>query len=491
MTVSSPASAPNWSAFRVLLAGGFMTLLDVSIVNVALPSITLNLDASASQLQWIVAGYSLAFALILLPAGRLGDIFGRGRIFALAIAGFTFSSLACGLAPSAVWLIIFRFLQGTFAGLLNPQVLGLIQELFSGPDRGRAFGYNGASIGVSTALGPVLGGLIISLLPLTWGWRVIFLINVPIGLFVVPLALRRLPLNSHKRVGKLYFDLPGLGLMGASTLLIMLPLIIATQDATPLNAPWWMLLFAVVSAVGFAFWESFSEKRDNDVLMPKKLLKTTSFILGAGIGTVYFVGFSGYFVALNLYLLNGLGLPAWKAGLIQLPFALGGIISSVLSGRLLVRAGRLLVASGLFFTLLGMGAVCALVLFAPTGGMTWLLPFFFFIAGCGNGFVISPNVTLTLEEIPLSGASTAAALLQIIQRIGTTLSITLLTLVFFAALPLSLRTQAATSDLERTYFSHAFAAALGVIQVAMGLALCLAIVDIFQRRKVSGRESKN
>ena len=183
----------RWRAFAVCLGAGFMTLLDVSIVNVALPSIEASLGAGPSDLQWIVAGYTLAFGLVLVPAGRLGDVRGRRTVFVAGLTGFVVASAACGLATTPEMLAVMRLVQGLAAGVLNPQVVGLIQQLFTGPERGRAFGLFGATIGVSTAVGPLLGGLLLAVFGEDQGWRAVFLVNVPLGAVLIPLALRYLP----------------------------------------------------------------------------------------------------------------------------------------------------------------------------------------------------------------------------------------------------------------------------------------------------------
>src|SRR4051794_3771009 len=183
----------RWEALAVCLVAGFMVLLDVSIVNVALPSIRSGLDASASDLQWIVSGYALTFGLLLVPSGRLGDARGRRRAFMVGVALFTLSSAACGVAQSSLWLTIARLAQGAAGGLLTPQIAGIIQLLFRGKERGKAFGLFGATVGLSTAIGPLLGGLIIGGFGAKEGWRWVFYVNIPIGIAAVLLALRFIP----------------------------------------------------------------------------------------------------------------------------------------------------------------------------------------------------------------------------------------------------------------------------------------------------------
>ncbi|GAB3840379.1 hypothetical protein GCM10029963_08880 [Micromonospora andamanensis] len=183
----------RWQALGVGLVAAFMTLLDISIVNVALPSLERALRADPSDLQWVLSGYALSFGLVLVPAGRFGDVRGRRNAFVFGIALFTLTSALAGLAQSPGWLIAARLLQGAAAGVVNPQVTGLIQQLFAGPERARPFGWLGATIGISTAIGPLLGGLLIAAGGPEHGWRWVFFVNVPVGIVAVLLGWRLLP----------------------------------------------------------------------------------------------------------------------------------------------------------------------------------------------------------------------------------------------------------------------------------------------------------
>jgi MFS family permease len=186
----------------VTLAGGFMVLLDVTIVTVAVPSIQRGLGASASGVQWVVSGYPLMFGLVLVAGGRLGDALGRRRVYLIALTGFVVTSALCGAAPTLLFLIIARLLQGIAGGLITPQNAGLIQDLFRGADRGRAFGMLGATIGLSTAVGPVLGGAILDAFGEPDGWRWVFLVNVPVGLLTLVLAARLVPRVERRPGGR-------------------------------------------------------------------------------------------------------------------------------------------------------------------------------------------------------------------------------------------------------------------------------------------------
>lgn len=215
----------RWQAVGVGLVAAFMTLLDVSIVNVAVPSIDRALHASSSDLQWILSGYALTFGLALVPAGRFGDARGRRNAFVFGIALFTLTSALAGLATSPTWLVIARLLQGAAAGIVNPQVIGLIQQLFRGPERARPFGLLGATIGISTAVGPLLGGLLIAIGGEDHGWRWVFFVNVPVGILAVILGWRLLPGRAAHQRGSHRLDPVGVLLLGVGVFLVLLPLV--------------------------------------------------------------------------------------------------------------------------------------------------------------------------------------------------------------------------------------------------------------------------
>src|SRR3954453_5877052 len=225
----------RWGALAVTLMVGFMSLLDVTIVNVAGPSMQQGLDASSAAIQWIVSGYALTFGLTLVAGGRLGDVVGRRRMFILGLVGFTVTSAAAGLAPNEHLLVVARLLQGAAAGFLTPQNSGLIQQLFSGEERGRAFGWFGTTVGLSSATGPVLGGLILAAFCESQGWRYVFFVNVPIGVVAMVLAARWLP-RADRVTGSVRSQIDGVGalLLGGAVLSVLLPIVEAMGDpATP------------------------------------------------------------------------------------------------------------------------------------------------------------------------------------------------------------------------------------------------------------------
>ncbi|HEV2929706.1 MAG TPA: MFS transporter, partial [Propionibacteriaceae bacterium] len=252
----SPPDPARWRALAICLVAAAMTLLDLSIVNVALPSLRQSLGADDSDLQWIVAGYALAFGVVLVPAGRLGDARSRRTIFLVGIALFTVSSAVAGAAPNPTVLAVARVVQGLAGGLIAPQTSAFVQNLFRGPERARAFGLLGASIGVSTAIGPLLGGLLVNLGGPDFGWRLVFYVNVPIGIALLPLAYRLLPVNIPARQRQ-SLDPVGVGLFVAAILLILLPLVEGRQDQPLADRPWWLAIPALVLLAVCWLWERF------------------------------------------------------------------------------------------------------------------------------------------------------------------------------------------------------------------------------------------
>jgi EmrB/QacA subfamily drug resistance transporter len=412
----------------VCLVAGFMALLDVSIVNVALPSIRQGLQASPSDLQWVVSGYALAFGLVLVPAGRLGDVRGRRTMFVVGLILFVVASAVCGFATGPLMLIVARLIQGAGGGILNPQVSGFIQELFRGKERGTAFGLFGATVGISTAVGPLAGGLLIQLFGESNGWRAVFYVNVPIGIVAVVLALLWLPALSGQRRSE-SLDPVGVVLVGVGVLLLLLPLV---QEQSWHGGGKWLLVPAglVVLAL-FALWEWRYERRGNQPMVALELFEIKSYAFGSAIGLAYFAGFTAIFFVLALYLQTGLHYSALESGLAITPFALGSAAGAALGGRVVNRLGRPLVAIGLFLVVVGLLATDLVVSHASGSHVGWVTALPLLVGGLGSGFVISPNITLTLSEVPVVRAGSASGVLQTGQRIGAAIGIAAVGSLFF------------------------------------------------------------
>ena len=329
----------------VTLAGGFMILLDVSIVTVAIPSIQEGLGTSASGVQWVVSGYPLTFGLALVAGGRLGDAFGRRNMYLIALTGFVATSVFAGLAPTLTLLVVARLLQGLVAGLVTPQNGGLIQDLFRGAERGRAFGLLGATIGLSTALGPVVGGFILGVAGEPDGWRWVFLVNLPFGLLTLVLACcscrerrrgRRRPTSTC----------PARCCSGSRSCACCSRWSCPSRAASAGSGG----CSRVAVPFGWAFlrWEQRRVRAGRAPLVDMRLFTATpGYPSGATLAAVYFCGFSGIWLVFAVYFQSGLGLSPLESGLAVTPFSLGSAVSAWLAGRLVERWGRLVTITGL------------------------------------------------------------------------------------------------------------------------------------------------
>jgi EmrB/QacA subfamily drug resistance transporter len=459
----------RWHALTVGLVAAFMTLLDVSIVNVAVPSIRAALHASPGDLQWVLSGYALALGLMLVPAGRFGDARGRRNVFVAGLALFTVSSAAAGLAQNAIWLVVTRLVQGASAGVITPQVTGMIQQMFRVGERSRPFGLLGATIGISTAVGPLLGGILIHFGGTHEGWRWVFYVNVPIGLITIGLGWRLIPPHPDKPRERESLDLVGVLLLGLGIVLLLLPLVQLQQWRTPLI--WLFVPAAGVVLAGFVFWE-VRYARQRRPLFDLSLFRLLSYALGAVISLFYFAGFTAIFFIFSLYLQNGLRYSPLLAGLAITPFALGSAASAALGGRIVNRFGRPLVAAGLAMVGTGLATTVLALHFVPgrEAPLATIAPLL--IAGLGSGLVITPNQTLTLAEVPVAEAGSAGGMLLTGQRIGAAMGIAGVGSVFFATL-------AATHE----GWSRAFRDALLVAIAFITAALVAALADIAALRR--------
>ncbi|MEU7561237.1 MFS transporter [Streptomyces eurythermus] len=452
----------RWRALWVTLVAGFMSLLDVTIVAVALPTVQQDLHASPAQVQWVVSGYALTFALALVTAGRLGDALDRRRIFLLALGGFVVFSAACGAAPDITLLVAARLAQGLAAGFMAPQNSALIQQMFRGAERGRAFGFFGATVGISSAAGPVTGGAILALASGDQGWRWIFYVNVPIGILAVLLGRRLLPRT--RRSGRGRVDLPGVLLLGLGVLALMCPLVLAESGG--IERLWWLFLAGAALLTVFAWWQRRLVARGAQPLLDPRLFTTVrGYAVGAGIGTLYFVGFSGVWLVFALFYQRGLDFSPLRSGLAVTPFALGSASAAVVSGRLVERYGRLLTVCGLAGVIAGLGGTALLLRLAPLDLAPWVAAPVLFLGGVGGGFVVSPNITMTLRDVPVRMAGAAGGALQTGQRLGAALGTAALPGLFYLVLG------------RGGDYRGALVTALGAALAGMAASLALAVFD--------------
>ena len=427
------ATAPEHQRLLpTLLIPAFVTLLAVSSVNVILPAVSQDLSAGTAGLQLVVSGYSLVFGVVLVPAGRAGDVMGRGRIFVIGMILFGVGSLASGLAPDIVTLNLARVVMGVGSGLLNPQVAGMIQQYYSGESRGRAFGLFGAVIGVSVAVGPVLSGGLIGWLGDDWGWRASFLINVPLVLLGVWAAHRYLPDSAwHRQVGgsaagrgRVDLDPVGMVLLAAGTLLIMIPFMEASAGA------WvWGLEAAGIGIVSaWVVWERRYRARGGAPMVDLSLLAIPSFAYGSLAIAVYFLGYTSVWIIVAQYVQAGLGSTALVSGAVGVPAALAGSVAAAVAGRRVIRVGRVMVLGGMAAGMAGLLASVGIIhMHARAGWSPWWLTLTLLLLGVGQGLVVSPNQTLSLVDVPLEYAGAAGGILQTGERIGTSIGIAAIT----------------------------------------------------------------
>jgi EmrB/QacA subfamily drug resistance transporter len=457
----------RWMALGVVLAAGFMTLLDVSIVNVALPSIKQSLHAQQNALQWIVAGYALALGLVLVPAGRFGDARGRRPVFILGVALFVVASAACALAQTPLELVLTRIVQGFGGGLITPQISGLIQSLFRGEERGKAFGLFGSTIAVSTAVGPLTGGALIALFGAHEGWRAVFFVNLPIGAAILLLARRYLPAPTPAERRRQDMDPLGVLLLGAAILCILVPFIEQASWHSSLRPTLFPL--GAVLLVAWVLHERHYG-RSHEPLVSLDLFRIRSYALGAPVGLIYFAALVAVFFIQTQYLQLGLGYPAWKSGLAVTPFAIGSALAASPGSRQALRRGPKLVALGLTAFLVGMAGVWLAVGAHPGQDVALWIALPLLIAGLGGGLVISPNLTLTLSQVPVERAGSAGAVLQTGQRIGSAAGVAITGSVFY-------------NQLASSHGDWASAFRHGIISIAAfgAAALALVLADVFTR----------
>jgi EmrB/QacA subfamily drug resistance transporter len=463
-------SRNKWLALAVLLIGAFMALLDTTIVNVAIPTIRSSIGASNATLSWIVSGYALAFGLALIPAGRVGDRLGHKWVFIAGLSLFTIASLACGLAQDDGQLIAARAVQGLAGGMFFTTITALIQLMFADRERGRAFAILGATIGFSTALGPLVGGLIIQAFGAETGWRLVFGVNIPIGIVAVGAAAVFLPSGAESTDSAA--DWLGLALLTAGLVALLTPLIEGQQEGWPSWTYVSMVGGAVLIAL-FALWERRLEKLEGNPLVPPRLFAHSSFTGGVLLALVYFAAFTSIFFTIALLWQAGLGHSALQSGLVAMPFAVGSIIGAARSDVLAARFGRSVLICGLGLVAAGITAVWLMLAHtAPTAYSGWELLAPLLIAGIGSGLFIAPNSDFIVATVERRDAGAASGVIGTMQRIGSAVGIAVIGTVLFGTLHV-----VPGPDAVAVAFAHSATMAMGVSAalsvVAFGLAFAL------------------
>jgi EmrB/QacA subfamily drug resistance transporter len=426
----TPVDSKRWVSLAIVLVGASMILLDATVVNVAIPSIQSDLGASYGAVEWVISGYALSLGLTLIPGGRLGDRFGYRRLFVLSMIGFVAASALCGLAQTPEQLIFARIAQGVLAGLLNPQILAIIQVAFPPSERGKAFSLYGIVAGVSVALGPLLGGVLVQADIAGSLWRPIFLVNVPIGTIAVSYAVRLLPRTRGRPGG---FDPVGTLLVAATISLVTVPLIQGREADWPAWT-WVCFAAAIPAGVSFVLWELRQLARGRDVLVDLRIFRARSLAVGSAIGLTFFAGFIGLLFTMSLYLQLGLARSALAAGLIVMSFAIGSMIGGALSDVTHARLGRGVIRLGSGLVIVGcLGVIITLHLSGADSSGISLVPALF-VVGIGTGFTIAPNVDVALQSVPPRESGSSAGVVNTAQQIGNALGVAIVGVVLFGAL---------------------------------------------------------
>lgn len=423
----------RWAGFAVVLAAMIMNILDSTILNVAAPSIQADLGASASQLEWIAAAYTLAIAVGLMTGGRLGDRFGRRRMLLIGLAGFTASSVLCAFAWSPESLIAFRILQGLSAAVLTPQTFGLIRDIFGPAEMSKAFAAFGPVIGLSTVAGPVVAGLLIDWNPLGSDWRSIFFINVPLGVFALVVGLRVLPAGTVQR--GLRLDLVGTVLIAAVSFLLVFPLV----DGRTLGWPIWLfgLMVAAVPVLAlFVLQQRRRAKQGATPLLEVSVLRKRSYVSGIVFTLVFFGALVGFSLTVGLFLQLGLGMTALHASLYLMAMAVGAVFGSGIGawaatavGRPILHVGLTIMAAGVLVLLVSLHASDA------TPGFAALVPGLF-VFGVGMGQIFVPLFSIVIGEIEDHEVGSASGLLESLQQLGSSLGVAVLATLFFSRIAL-------------------------------------------------------
>ncbi|MFD0315570.1 MFS transporter [Streptomyces flavalbus] len=465
-TDASTGDRRRWLALAIIMTAAFMDLVDVTIVNVAIPSIQRDAGASFSQIQWITAGYALAFAAGLITGGRLGDIHGRKRLFLIGIGGFTLASALCGFAANPEMLVASRILQGGMAAMMVPQVLAIVHATFPAHERGKVFGLFGAIVGLGAVSGPLLGALLTQWNLFGLEWRPIFLINLPVG--IAGLILGRRFITESKAPHALRLDLVGVALVTLGLLMLLYPLTRGHELGWPL---WGYVSMggALVVFGALVAYERRKSARDGSPLIELSLFKVKSFAAGIAVQTVFGIGLGVFFLVWTLYMQIGLGWTPLRAGLTGVPFSIAVSVAAGMSVQKLVpRFGRKVLQSGA----LVLGAGLLIYLWEAEryglGISSWQMMLPLVVMGAGMGLIFAPLTDAILSEVPHEHAGSASGLINTVQQMGNALGLGLVSVVFFGVIDEDVAPARIGAE-----FVDAFQYAVGWVAAVMGVIFLL------------------
>lgn len=421
---------PSALALTILLLGGFITVFDLFVVNIAIPSMQADLGVSFAEIGFVIAGYELAFGVLLIAGGRLGDRHGRRRLFALGMAGFAITSFLCGIAPDATSLIVARFLQGATGAILFPQVYALLRVMYDDAGRRQAFGLLGMTLGLAAIVGQVFGGLIVESDLFGLGWRIIFLINLPIGIIAL-LSARIIP--ESRSSDAMGVDWPGIGLATAGLLLLLLPLLEGPNLGWPLWT-WASMAASVVLLTAFLVWEHLVARRGGDPAIDLSLFRNTGFSVGSVVVLLIYSTATSLFLCFALLVQSGLGLTPFAAGTLFAPASVGFVVASLVAPKLVARFGNIAIAGGTLVYAAGIGwlIVTAASLGDGAGIFALLPPLVLF--GFGQGLSMTPLLNLVIGYVEESHAGMAAGFISTMQQVGGAFGVSVVGIFFVGIL---------------------------------------------------------
>lgn len=422
------AESRRWWVLGIVVAAQFMFVMDAFIVNVALPTMARDLNASASQIEAVIAVYFIAYATLIITGGRLGDIHGAKRIFILGIAGFTLASLWCGLAQTGTALIVARLAQGATAALMVPQVLATIHVLFSDDARPKAFAVYGVVLGLGGAAGFLFGGVLVTLNLLGLGWRSVFFVNVPFGIIIAVAAASMIPPTPRRRGVRL--DVPGAAVLFVGLACLIGPLLFG-RDLHWAFSVWAMMVLGAAIVAGFFRLERVVAGKDGLPLIDLALLADPAFTRGLAATFLFFFANLSFYLVMTLFMQSGLGIAPVNAGLALMPLAIGFVVSSRQSAARVVARGVRTLIEGCVLQLVGLAGVAVLVeLVAQPTVLLLALPLAVF--GYGQGFVMGPLSGVVLLSVPKNSAGSGSGLYGTVTQIANAAGIAVVGAVFFA-----------------------------------------------------------
>ncbi|MGW0836881.1 MFS transporter [Streptomyces prunicolor] len=442
----------RWAILAVILAADVLDLLDSTITNIAAPTIARDLGGGPALVQWLGASYALALGVLLVPGGRLGDRYGRRRVFLVGLAGFVVASLACGLAPGPVFLVVARLVQGAFGALLIPQGFGILGASWPRDQIGKAFSLFGPVMGLSAVGGPILAGFLVDADLGGLGWRPMFLINLLLGGAALLAALRLLPHDTGD--GTAPVDGPGSALIAGAMLGLLGGIIYGSEHG-------WTGPALALPLLGLALFAGFCRRQRTapEPLIRPSLLHNRGFTAGLLLGVVAFAAVAGLLYVVSLYFQQGLGRSPAGTALGLVPLSAGIVVASIACYRLIHRHGRRLAATGLLIILTGCGYLAALVANSGTGVGGWSLVPPLLLIGLGMGTCFGTIYDVTIGDIEPSEAGSASGSLNAVQQLANAIGAAAVTTVYFAAVGGGT--------------THALLVSLGVVGAAVALCLCL------------------